>query len=232
MTAEIPVHPCEMGLGGLSNTPNTAGLSEYGHLSCASSGTPTRGSQASQPAALAPRQNRLRRYRGSLPWLGTPPAPASGTAGALLPWGRKAEAVVSNTQDHAGAPQHAGCPTHLYMSIRDRPENCHWQGKPPGPPESPVWVVTAATECRCYPKFWSPSLLVSATARSRREQTRRSFKKEKNYLVSSLSLPPLKCPTFSPLSSPPLFSWEPGFLSSAWNQSSDFLAVQRDSNES
>lgn len=126
----------------------------------------------------------------------------------------------------------AGCPTHLYMSIRDRPENCHRQGKPPGPPESPVWVVTAATECRCYPKFWSPSLLVPATARSRWEQTRCFFKKEKNYLVSSLSLPPLKCPTFSPLSSPPLFSWEPGFLSSAWNQSSDFLAAQRDSNES
>lgn len=58
------------------------------------------------------------------------------------------------------------------------------------------------------------------------------LKRKKNYLVSSLSLPPLKCPTFSPLSSPPLFSWEPGFLSSAWNQSSDFLAAQRDSNES
>lgn len=80
-------------------------------------------------------------------------------------------------------------PTYLYMSIRDTPENCHPQGKPPGPPESPAWVVTAGHGVSLLPQVLEPiTPRPCYSTKQMRTQTHCPFKKEKNYLVSSLSL--------------------------------------------
>lgn len=136
---------------------------------------------------------------------------------------------MRNTRDHTGAPRAQAGHAHPFMSNRDKPETCHLLQKPPEPQGGPMWAVSAGHGVSLLPQILE---LVThprcCSMEQIRKQNIRPFKTEKKkkvicyHLFLSLSL--LKCPTSSPLSFP-LFSWEPGFLSSAWNQSSDFLAA-------